>query len=102
MQDESPRPMTWSDDDTDEYEPLPKETQDERKPFSQDSHEERPLAYMFRCEQCGKMFKRQYHLKRHAASVHSAKKDYVCLACEKRFSRRDKLTDHMERKHVKE
>ncbi|KAI5885003.1 uncharacterized protein SCHCODRAFT_02594118 [Schizophyllum commune H4-8] len=53
----------------------------------------------FRCvaEGCGKLFVRKEHLKRHVKSLHTEDKPHVCPYphCEKRFSRRDNLGQHV-------
>ena len=42
---------------------------------------------------CGRMFKRQEHLKRHVRT-HTMEKPYECERCGKKFSRSDNLTQH--------
>ncbi|KAF9360498.1 hypothetical protein BGX26_009046 [Mortierella sp. AD094] len=54
---------------------------------------------VFTCgvEECGRLFKRSEHLKRHVRSVHTLEKPFGCpfLACPKRFSRSDNLNQHI-------
>jgi len=49
------------------------------------------------CKVCGWKFKNIKHLRRHEA-VHSGVK-FLCNMCKSTFSRRDKLTVHMKKKH---
>ncbi|KAF9571302.1 hypothetical protein EC968_000741 [Mortierella alpina] len=48
-------------------------------------------------DDCGKVFKRSEHLKRHVRSVHTLEKPYICPvdSCPKRFSRSDNLNQHI-------
>ncbi|KAF9285984.1 hypothetical protein BGZ68_003333 [Mortierella alpina] len=54
---------------------------------------------LFTCiyDDCGKLFKRSEHLKRHVRSVHTLEKPYICPveSCPKRFSRSDNLNQHI-------
>ncbi|KAM3578989.1 hypothetical protein VKS41_008525 [Umbelopsis sp. WA50703] len=54
---------------------------------------------MFTCthSNCGKVFKRSEHLKRHVRSIHTLEKPFVCPydGCDKRFSRSDNLNQHI-------
>ncbi|KAG1451452.1 hypothetical protein G6F56_008082 [Rhizopus delemar] len=54
---------------------------------------------VFTCMQddCGKVFKRSEHLKRHVRSIHTLEKPYECpyQSCSKRFSRSDNLNQHI-------
>ncbi|KAG0006790.1 hypothetical protein BGZ65_003623, partial [Modicella reniformis] len=54
---------------------------------------------VFTChiDDCGKLFRRSEHLKRHVRSVHTLEKPFVCpvVACPKRFSRSDNLSQHI-------
>ncbi|KAG0211840.1 hypothetical protein BGX28_007295 [Mortierella sp. GBA30] len=54
---------------------------------------------LFSCifDDCGKLFKRSEHLKRHVRSVHTLEKPYICPveSCPKRFSRSDNLNQHI-------
>ncbi|KAI8337171.1 hypothetical protein BC941DRAFT_502644 [Chlamydoabsidia padenii] len=56
-------------------------------------------AKMFTCkhEDCGKIFKRSEHLKRHIRSIHTLEKPFECpyQTCSKRFSRSDNLNQHI-------
>ncbi|KAI9254681.1 hypothetical protein BY458DRAFT_520980 [Sporodiniella umbellata] len=58
-----------------------------------------PGQKMFTCtqEECGKVFKRSEHLKRHIRSIHTMEKPYECPyhTCSKRFSRSDNLNQHI-------
>ncbi|KAK9766944.1 hypothetical protein K7432_003616 [Basidiobolus ranarum] len=53
----------------------------------------------FACEykNCGKVFKRSEHLKRHVRSIHTLEKPFPCPhpTCTKRFSRSDNLNQHI-------
>ncbi|CAO3569725.1 unnamed protein product [Mortierella alpina] len=57
------------------------------------------LGRLYPCifDDCGKLFKRSEHLKRHVRSVHTLEKPYTCpyQACPKRFSRSDNLNQHI-------
>ncbi|KAI9018750.1 hypothetical protein CLU79DRAFT_705511 [Phycomyces nitens] len=54
---------------------------------------------MFTCSfvDCGKVFKRSEHLKRHIRSIHTLEKPFECPYhnCNKRFSRSDNLNQHI-------
>ncbi|KAI8379213.1 uncharacterized protein BYT42DRAFT_496109 [Radiomyces spectabilis] len=54
---------------------------------------------MFTCkhDDCGKVFKRSEHLKRHIRSIHTLEKPFECpyQSCSKRFSRSDNLNQHI-------
>ncbi|CAO3609986.1 unnamed protein product [Cunninghamella blakesleeana] len=56
-------------------------------------------AKMFTCkhDDCGKVFKRSEHLKRHIRSIHTLEKPFECpyQSCSKRFSRSDNLNQHI-------
>ncbi|XP_033104306.1 fez family zinc finger protein 1-like [Anneissia japonica] len=54
----------------------------------------------FRCEQCDKVFKKQYLLKRHSV-VHTGERKFVCSICDKTFKLRSTL-DHHYAVHSKE
>ncbi|TFK68976.1 hypothetical protein BDN72DRAFT_768551, partial [Pluteus cervinus] len=51
----------------------------------------------FVCSECGRCFIRGEHLKRHVRSIHTNDKPYPCPydGCEKAFSRRDNLSQHV-------
>ncbi|KAG0366443.1 hypothetical protein BGZ54_005353 [Gamsiella multidivaricata] len=62
---------------------------------------------VFTCilDDCGKLFKRSEHLKRHVRSVHTLEKPFLCShpGCLKRFSRSDNLNQHVRiHRHDKE
>ncbi|KAG0330141.1 hypothetical protein BGZ99_008004 [Dissophora globulifera] len=54
---------------------------------------------VFTCwfDDCGKIFKRSEHLKRHVRSIHTMEKPFECPIqnCPKRFSRSDNLNQHI-------
>ncbi|ORZ00697.1 hypothetical protein BCR43DRAFT_432607 [Syncephalastrum racemosum] len=56
-------------------------------------------ARMYTCtaDNCGKVFKRSEHLKRHIRSIHTLEKPFECpyQSCHKRFSRSDNLNQHI-------
>ncbi|KAF9404388.1 hypothetical protein BGZ94_004213 [Podila epigama] len=58
-----------------------------------------PDGAVFTCtfDDCGKLFKRSEHLKRHVRSLHTQERPYICPApdCPKRFSRSDNLNQHL-------
>jgi len=54
---------------------------------------------LLKCEECGKSFAKRYRLKRHAV-VHSVMKAFSCDVCESKFSRKDKLDNHINAKHT--
>ncbi|KAF9365668.1 hypothetical protein BGX34_009003 [Mortierella sp. NVP85] len=62
---------------------------------------------VFTCifDDCGKLFKRSEHLKRHVRSVHTLEKPFLCTypGCPKKFSRSDNLNQHVRiHRHDKE
>ncbi|CCE64191.1 hypothetical protein TPHA_0G03510 [Tetrapisispora phaffii CBS 4417] len=54
--------------------------------------------YIFRCNVCGKYFKRKSWLKRHLLS-HSSNRQYSCPWCLSKHKRKDNLLQHMKLKH---
>ncbi|KAF9429640.1 zf-C2H2 Zinc finger, C2H2 type, partial [Entomortierella beljakovae] len=54
-------------------------------------------VFTCRVEDCGKIFKRSEHLKRHVRSIHTLEKPFPCPIqnCPKRFSRSDNLNQHI-------
>ncbi|KAF9932948.1 hypothetical protein FBU30_006934 [Linnemannia zychae] len=54
-------------------------------------------VFTCRFEDCGKIFKRSEHLKRHVRSIHTMEKPFECpiMNCPKRFSRSDNLNQHI-------
>ncbi|KAF9909182.1 hypothetical protein EC991_008942 [Linnemannia zychae] len=63
------------------------------------SHPDNSGCKIFKCrfEDCGKIFKRSEHLKRHVRSIHTLEKPFECPInnCPKRFSRSDNLNQHI-------
>ncbi|KAF9332842.1 hypothetical protein BG006_004264 [Podila minutissima] len=63
------------------------------------SHPDNSGCKVFTCryEDCGKIFKRSEHLKRHVRSIHTMDKPFECPIqnCPKRFSRSDNLNQHI-------
>ncbi|PFH49297.1 hypothetical protein AMATHDRAFT_48848 [Amanita thiersii Skay4041] len=54
----------------------------------------RSKAFVCPLFSCGRMFKRQEHLKRHLRT-HTMERPYACPKCRKRFSRSDNLNQHL-------
>ena len=54
----------------------------------------RTKAFVCPLFSCGRMFKRQEHLKRHLRT-HTMERPYACPKCKKRFSRSDNLNQHL-------
>ncbi|KAF9353490.1 hypothetical protein BGX26_008738 [Mortierella sp. AD094] len=54
-------------------------------------------VFTCRFDDCGKIFKRSEHLKRHVRSIHTMEKPFECPIhnCPKRFSRSDNLNQHI-------
>ncbi|KAF9379121.1 hypothetical protein CPB97_009157 [Podila verticillata] len=54
-------------------------------------------VFTCRFSDCGKIFKRSEHLKRHVRSIHTMEKPFECPIqnCPKRFSRSDNLNQHI-------
>ncbi|KAF9195550.1 hypothetical protein BGZ50_004350 [Haplosporangium sp. Z 11] len=54
-------------------------------------------VFTCRFEDCGKIFKRSEHLKRHVRSIHTLEKPFACPIqnCPKSFSRSDNLNQHI-------
>ncbi|CAN9508747.1 unnamed protein product [Ophioblennius macclurei] len=54
------------------------------------------------CGECGKVFKRTHHLRRHKMCVHSNRRPYCCTHCKRSFSQASGLIRHqlIHRKHV--
>ncbi|XP_063073051.1 zinc finger and SCAN domain-containing protein 12-like [Engraulis encrasicolus] len=55
----------------------------------------------FRCEQCGKYFKRVKFLKRHMV-IHTGEKPYSCNRCGRRFPTEEHLESHKQLMHTEE
>ncbi|KAL9538126.1 hypothetical protein MBANPS3_011179 [Mucor bainieri] len=72
-------------------------TSSDRKKYKKTSSE--PDVKQFLCEydDCGKLFKRSEHLKRHIKSIHTKEKPYSCpyKDCGKSFARTDNLSQHI-------
>ncbi|GAN03949.1 hypothetical protein MAM1_0052d03405 [Mucor ambiguus] len=72
-------------------------TSNDRKKYKKTSSE--PGVKLFLCEydDCGKLFKRSEHLKRHIKSIHTKEKPYSCpyKDCGKSFARTDNLSQHI-------
>ncbi|OZJ02521.1 hypothetical protein BZG36_04260 [Bifiguratus adelaidae] len=53
--------------------------------------------FVCKMEDCGKVFKRSEHLKRHIRSIHTREKPFRCPypTCAKQFSRSDNLNQHI-------
>ena len=47
------------------------------------------------CEQCEKQFSRKHHLKQHVQSIHEGVK-YSCIDCEKQFTHKGHLKKHIQ------
>ncbi|KAF9090176.1 hypothetical protein BGX23_006186 [Mortierella sp. AD031] len=75
--------------------PIPKRSRGRRV----SSHPDNSGCKIFKCrfEDCGKIFKRSEHLKRHVRSIHTLEKPFECPInnCPKRFSRSDNLNQHI-------
>ncbi|VDN25167.1 unnamed protein product [Cylicostephanus goldi] len=52
----------------------------------------------FPCDKCGKVFPRAFDLKRHA-EVHEPTKKWSCTMCEKKYSHKNCLDDHVKTVH---
>ena len=46
------------------------------------------------CAQCGRVFKRAIHCRRHKQSAHVRDKSFSCAICSKRFNREDNRNRH--------
>ena len=53
----------------------------------------------FKCESCEKSFSQKGYLKNHIKRVHEGRKDYKCEFCGKSFSERQKLEIHISMVH---
>mmetsp|Transcript_10796 Transcript_10796/g.21678 ORF Transcript_10796/g.21678 Transcript_10796/m.21678 type:complete len:378 (-) Transcript_10796:1972-3105(-) len=54
------------------------------------------------CEECGKVFKRKFHLQSHKQAVHQKVKPYECTSCPARFVARSNLQRHARSVHAGE
>ena len=52
------------------------------------------------CHICQRGFTKRCDLKRHIASAHEGRKDYVCTVCFKAFTRKDDLNKHIGLRHI--
>ncbi|KAF9580828.1 hypothetical protein BGW38_002370 [Lunasporangiospora selenospora] len=82
-------------------------TANDPKPRRASLSPETSSGRVFPCifDDCGKLFKRSEHLKRHVRSVHTLEKPFTCPFpnCPKRFSRSDNLNQHIRiHRHDKE
>ncbi|KAI8330955.1 hypothetical protein EDC96DRAFT_527896 [Choanephora cucurbitarum] len=68
-----------------------------KRPEVTHSHAEGTKQFSCDYENCGKVFRRSEHLKRHIKSIHTREKPYECPygSCGKRFSRTDNLSQHI-------
>ncbi|KAG0202228.1 hypothetical protein BGX28_005191 [Mortierella sp. GBA30] len=75
--------------------PTPKRSRGRRVSCNPDSSGGKVFTCRF--EDCGKVFKRSEHLKRHVRSIHTMEKPFECPIqnCPKRFSRSDNLNQHI-------
>uniref|UniRef100_A0A182KA93 Uncharacterized protein n=1 Tax=Anopheles christyi TaxID=43041 RepID=A0A182KA93_9DIPT len=53
----------------------------------------------FKCEECGKLFKRQLYLKEHVAALHTRKPLYSCEVCGATFNSNANKYSHRKNKH---
>ena len=54
----------------------------------------------FKCQECGKKFKRKEHLRDHIR-VHTGERFFICDLCMKTFSTRGSLNRHKKNIHFK-
>ncbi|KAG0368207.1 hypothetical protein BGZ54_002482 [Gamsiella multidivaricata] len=84
-----------NESDTSPVKPTPKRSRGRRV----SSHPDNSGCKVFTCrfDDCGKIFKRSEHLKRHVRSIHTLEKPFPCPIhnCPKRFSRSDNLNQHI-------
>ncbi|EPS38027.1 hypothetical protein H072_8252 [Dactylellina haptotyla CBS 200.50] len=59
-----------------------------------------PSISPYKCDVCGKSFRRREHVNRHAL-IHTGGKNFTCSTCNKRFARADILTRHQNSHKVK-
>jgi len=55
----------------------------------------------FQCEECGKLFKMKFDMKKHVSTVHLKIKPYPCVDCDKAFAHKGDLTRHVNDVHNK-
>ncbi|EIE80520.1 hypothetical protein G6F46_013009 [Rhizopus delemar] len=91
-------PASCGDDPIFPTSPLPRKSKVEKRGRRTKKSAE-PIEKIFACEfqDCGKVFGRQEHVKRHVRSIHTKEKPYVCPydSCQKRFARSDNLNQHI-------
>ncbi|KAF9578867.1 hypothetical protein BGW38_005129 [Lunasporangiospora selenospora] len=79
--------------------PTPKRSRGRRVASFPDTASAASGCKVFTCrfDDCGKIFKRSEHLKRHVRSIHTLEKPFECPipSCPKRFSRSDNLNQHI-------
>ncbi|XP_049297236.1 transcription factor grauzone-like [Anopheles funestus] len=64
------------------------------------SHKQRVhVEERFKCEECGKLFKRQLYLKEHVAALHTRKPLYSCEVCGATFNSNANKYSHRKNKH---
>ncbi|KAA0160399.1 hypothetical protein FNF28_05478 [Cafeteria roenbergensis] len=56
--------------------------------------------YRFRCQSCGRGFKRKAHLSRHVVSVHDRRRDFSCEHCPRTFSTNSDRLSHTRAVHL--
>ncbi|KAF9951973.1 hypothetical protein BGZ70_000787 [Mortierella alpina] len=77
--------------------PTPKRSRGRRVSTSQPDNVSGGKLFTCHFDDCGKIFKRSEHLKRHVRSIHTQEKPFGCPIhnCTKRFSRSDNLNQHI-------
>ncbi|KAM6081279.1 uncharacterized protein VSU04_001993 isoform 2-T2 [Chlamydotis macqueenii] len=59
------------------------------------------LAVKYSCNSCEQLFSTHQNLRRHRLAVHGGERGFLCLFCDKRFTRRKEISDHVHRVHGK-
>ncbi|OAD03084.1 C2H2-type zinc finger transcription factor, partial [Mucor lusitanicus CBS 277.49] len=72
-------------------------TSNDRKKYKKTSSELDAKQFLCEYDDCGKLFRRSEHLKRHIKSIHTKEKPYSCpyKDCGKSFARTDNLSQHI-------